>query len=113
MTKEERKTFLQIFAGHRDDRDNLCVADHIARFRDNFANEIWSELGYKDQASIFTQTEVPVSLIVLLCMGSLILVKNNIRAFMINHYIIIAGYVLAFISTLLFIASHYQSLSPG
>ena len=35
-------------------------------------------------------------------MSLLILVKNNINAFLINHYIIIAGYVLALLATLLF-----------
>jgi hypothetical protein len=35
-------------------------------------------------------------------MSLLIVVKSNIRAFMINHYIILAGYAIALISTLLF-----------
>lgn len=103
MTKQERKTFLSLFLPGIIMIVSTYVLLTILRdFRDNFANEIWTELGFKDQASIFTQTEIPVSLIVLLCMSLLILVRNNIKAFMINHYIIIAGYVLALVSTLLF-----------
>lgn len=103
MTKQERKAFLSLFLPGIV----MIVATYVLLtilrdFRDNFANEIWTELGFQDQASIFTQTEIPVSLIVLLCMSLLILVKTNIKAFMINHYIIIAGYAVALISTLLF-----------
>jgi len=40
---------------------------------------------------------------VLLCMSLLVLVKNNVRAFLLNHIIIGGGYFIAFIATLLFI----------
>jgi len=39
-------------------------------------------------------------------MSLLILIKNNFKAFMINHYMVIGGYLLALISTLLF-TTHY------
>lgn len=107
MTQQERKSFLATFLPGII----MIVATYISLtvlrdFRDNFANELWSELGFKDQASIFTKTEIPVSLIVLLSMSLLIIVKDNIKAFMINHYIIIGGYALALVATLLF-QSHY------
>lgn len=107
MTQQERKSFLAMFLPGIV----MIVATYVLLtvlrdFRDNFANELWSELGFKNQASIFTKTEIPVSLIVLVSMSLLVLVKDNIKAFMINHYIIIAGYVLALVTTLLFQA-HY------
>lgn len=103
MTKKERKAFVSLFLPGIIIIVSTYVLLTILRdVRDNFANEIWTELGMKDKASIFTQTEIPVSLIVLLFMSLLILVKNNIRAFMINHLIIIAGYAVALVSTLLF-----------
>ncbi len=104
MTREERKNFLSLFMpGIAIIVSTYVLLTILRDFRDNFANELWTELGYGGQASIFTKTEIPVSLIVLLCMSLLILVKNNIRAFMINHLIIIGGYALAFFSTLLFV----------
>lgn len=78
-------------------------------FRDNFANELWIELGYGNQASIFTRTEVFVSLIVLALMALLILVKDNIKAFMINHYIIISGFVIMSVTSILY---HYLFIGP-
>lgn len=110
MTKPERKAFLALFLpGIVVIIATYVLLTILRDFKDNFANEIWTELGYKNQASIFTQSEIPVSLIVLLCMSLLILVKNNIRAFMINHYIIIAGYLVTLVATLLF--THHQ-VSP-
>ena len=40
-------------------------------FRDNFAAEVWKSLGYGDSPEIFTTTEIPVSIAVLVVMGSL------------------------------------------
>ncbi len=71
-------------------------------FRDNFAAEVWKSLGYGDSPEIFTTTEIPVSIAVLGVMGSLMLIKNNQKALMINHLIIFAGMVLIGISTFLF-----------
>lgn len=107
MTKEERKTFLAMFMpGIVVIVITYVLLTILRDFRDNFANELYTELGYGNSASIFTTTEIPVSLIVLLCMSLLILVKNNFKAFMINHYIVMGGYALALISTLLFLG-HY------
>jgi hypothetical protein len=104
MTKEERKNFISLFLpGIVVIVTYIYVAYHLRDFRDNFSNELYTELGYGNNASIFTVTETPVSLIVLLCMSLLILVKNNVRAFLLNHVIIISGYFIAFIATLLLI----------
>jgi hypothetical protein len=104
MTAEERKTFISaFFPGIVVIVTTYVLLTIVRDFRDNFANELFIELGLEDNAAIFTSTEVPVSLIVLFCMSLLVLQKNNIKAFMINHYIIIAGYVVAFVASLLFL----------
>jgi hypothetical protein len=70
-------------------------------FRDNFTADIWKELGIND-ATIFTETEIPISIGILLSMSLLMLIKNNLRALQVNHFIVIVGFALAGISTLLF-----------
>ena len=75
-------------------------------FRDNFSAEVWKTLGYGNSPEIFTTTEVPVSLAVLIIMGSLMLIKNNKLALMLNHVIIGIGLMLIGVSTLLF-EHHY------
>lgn len=107
MTKKERKEFVRFFLpGIILIVFTYTLLTILRDFRDNFSNELWTELGFSNNASIFTLTEVPVSLIVLFSMGMLIFVRNNIRAFMLNHYIIVAGYLLTLFSTLLF--SYHQ-----
>ena len=71
-------------------------------FRDNFSAEIWQSLGMGNDPSIYTRTEVPISIAVLFCMGSLMLIKNNKMALMINHLIIAIGMLLIGVSNYLF-----------
>jgi hypothetical protein len=71
-------------------------------FRDNFSAEIWQTLGQGNSPEIFTRTEVPVSIAVLLVMGSIMLIKNNMMALMVNHIIVSFGMILIGVSTLLF-----------
>ena len=69
--------------------------------RDNFAKEIWDSLGYAKTPGIFTVTEIPVTVGVLILMGSLILIRNNRTAFRTNLYIILGGAALIAASTFL------------
>jgi hypothetical protein len=71
-------------------------------FRDNFSAEVWKSLHYDNIPNIYTTTEVPVSIIVLAIMGSIMLIKDNKKALMINHVIIGLGMILIGVSTLLF-----------
>jgi len=70
--------------------------------RDNFAADIWVELGYGDKPAIFTATEVPVTIVVLIVIGSLMVIKNNYKAMIINHLIVLFGMLLVGASTLAF-----------
>jgi MFS family permease len=68
-------------------------------FRDNFSAEIWQSLGYGGQPSIFTRTELPVTLLVLVVIGSLMVIKSNYRAMVVNHFIVLAGMLMVGFST--------------
>lgn len=70
--------------------------------RDNFAAEIWKELGYDSLPSVFTSTEIPITLMVLILLASMMFIKNNAKALLITHYIILAGFFIAGLGTLLF-----------
>jgi hypothetical protein len=73
----------------------------IRDFRDNFMVEIWKEQGYTD-AAILTTAELPVAFGVLLLIGLLFLLKNNIRAFRYNLGMVAIGCALAGASGWLF-----------
>ncbi|HNR16122.1 MAG TPA: DUF5690 family protein [Chitinophagaceae bacterium] len=110
MSKKRRKDFIKTFFPGLV----LLIAAYvmltvIRDYRSNFASNMWSELGYSKNAAVFTQSELPASLVVLILMGLLVLVKKNIHALLINHIVIIAGFFIAIISSLLFME---DNLSP-
>ncbi len=103
MSKRERRAFIQAFFPGLA----LLVAAYvmltiIRDYRSNFASNIWTELGYGKDALVFTRSELPASLLVLALMGGMVLVRNNMKALLINHGIVIGGFVLAAVSTVLF-----------
>ncbi len=71
-------------------------------FRDNFAAELWTALGYADPATVFTSTELVVAAVALVAMGVIVVVRNNLRALTVIHGLLLAGLVLLGGSTLAF-----------
>jgi MFS family permease len=74
-----------------------CIRD----MRDNFEVEIWNGLGIHNN-HIYTQVDTLISVVVLVMMGLLILIKDNLKAFTVIHIMIIAGCLLIGVSTLFF-----------
>jgi hypothetical protein len=104
MSKEDRKKFIRLFFPGLVAAISVYVFSTMFRdLRDNFIADMWIENGYGNQPSLFTKTETPVSVILLILMGSMILVKSNLRAFRITHYIIITGFLITGITSLLYI----------
>lgn len=103
MTAQERAAFLKAYAPGLV----LLVASYVLLtafrdFRDNFAAEIWTALGYGGEAGIFTASEFPVAMISLAAMAAVILVRDNRRALMVIHGLVVAGFVLLGVATLAF-----------
>ena len=103
MNAQDRKSFFLRFA------TGLIVLTVIYMFltafrdmRDNFAAEIWNTLGYSDQPMIFTYTEIPIAIIVLAVMGSIMVIKDNMKALMVNLYIVLGGILLVGVATFIF-----------
>jgi MFS family permease len=71
-------------------------------FRDNFAAEIWSSIGYGNIPGIFTYSELIVAFVVLILMAGSMLIRENKNAVLVQHGIILAGGMVTLLSTLLF-----------
>jgi len=71
-------------------------------FRDNFSREIWDAVGYEGDAAIYTLTEIPIAIVVLFAIGLFAFVKNNQKAFVSYHYLLIFGSLAVGVSTLLY-----------
>lgn len=78
--------------------------------RDNFEVEIWYKVTHNEHW-IFAQVDTFIALTVLLVIGSLIMVKDNLKAFKMIHGLIICGFLLAGISTYLFSIEYIGGLS--
>ncbi len=79
--------------------------------RDNYMANMWRELGYGSNYAIFTRTETITSIVVLLMMGSLVLVRRNMLALRLVHMVILAGFLLGGISSVLFITGRMAGAS--
>ncbi len=63
-------------------------------FRDNFAAEIWTAMGFAKDPAVFSQSELPIGVVVLGVLGALVLIRNNKRALLVMHGVIIVGALL-------------------
>jgi hypothetical protein len=102
MNAEERKHFIIRFLPGIILTLIIYVLLTIMRdIRDNFEVEIWNSLGIKDK-NIYTQIDTQISIIVLVAMSLLILIRKNLRAFSVIHFMIIGGCILVGASTMLY-----------
>jgi hypothetical protein len=74
----------------------------IRDFRDNFAAELWTALGFGKEAAVYTASELPVAVLALTVLGVIIVVRDNVKALLVIHAVIIAGLLLLGLSTLAF-----------
>jgi hypothetical protein len=103
MSKHERRTFLRTYWPGllMLVLVYLCLTSY-RDFRDNFAAEIWADLGSDKQAGVFTLTEIPIALAVMFVLALLYLVRNNRLGLALTYVIMGAGAALIGIATLLF-----------
>lgn len=110
MTQKQRKKLFKRYAPGLILLTGIYLLLTIIRdMRDNFAVEIWAELGLGNSPAILTSAEIPIALLVLLVTALLVLVKNNFNALQIYHAIIALGAVVVIVSTLMF---QQAQLSP-
>jgi len=103
MQKADRQAFVKEFTISL----TIFVVSYILlttfrEFRDNFAPEIWKTLGYGNNSAIYTQTEIPIAIAVLLIMAAMRWVQNNYKAFVIIQCLMLLGGALIGVSTLLY-----------
>jgi MFS family permease len=95
MNQRERREFIGFFLPGLIFNVVIYILLTVMRdIRDNFEVEIWSDLGYKSDLSIYTKIDIPVSLLVLGLVASIILIKNNYKTFVLAHIAILIGFFL-------------------
>ncbi len=83
----------------------------IRDFRDNFAAELWTALGFGHAAAVFTASELPVAVLSLTVLGVIIVVRDNMRALLVIHGVVFVGLLLLGVSTLAFKAGMLSPLA--
>lgn len=108
--KEKRSAFIRkYFAGIAIFLVSYVLMTAYRDYRDNFAAEIWHDLGYAGHTALFTLTEIPVAIIILVFMIWLQRVTDNMYAFKAIHVISITGAIIMLLSTVL---AGMQLISP-
>ncbi|MDH5675592.1 MAG: DUF5690 family protein [Myxococcales bacterium] len=109
MQRQQRLEFLRRHALGLFCLTALYVALTAFRdFRDNYAIELWSALGRGAEPAILTTAELPVAASVMLALALIFLVRDNRRALLTTHAIMLAGSLLILGSTLLFTESFIE-----
>lgn len=103
MSKQERKVLFRRFAPGMILLTGIYLVLTIVRdVRDNFAVEIWSDLGFGGQPALLTTAEIPVALACLAGIGSMAGISRHYRALGVIHIMTISGALLLGSSTYLF-----------
>lgn len=103
MYKQERKAFMKEFGlGLVLFIVSYVLLTAFREFRDNFMPEILKELGYGGQTALFTKTELPIAIFVLLLMASMRLISNHAKAFVFIQSLLLAGALIIAVSTLMY-----------
>jgi hypothetical protein len=103
MTGAQRKAFFMQFAWGLTSLIIVYIMLTAFRdFRDNFMAEILAQLGFGEAPEIFTATEIPVTIGVLVMLAFVMFIRNNMIALTVNHIIIGLGCAAVGASTWLF-----------
>jgi MFS family permease len=103
MNQQDRKNFLQTFKTGVIAFVVIYLLLTVLRdLRDNYMANMWTELGYGKNAAILSGTETITSLVVLTVIGMLVFVRKNMRAFRMIHILMLLGFIMAGIASLLY-----------
>jgi MFS family permease len=103
MDAAQRKAFIKIYLpGIVAAVLIYCFATIFRDIRDNFSADMWKEMGYLNQPALFSKTETPITIAILILIGSMVMIKNSFKAFMLAHFFIALGFIIAGVSTYLF-----------
>ncbi|GGH04866.1 DUF5690 family protein [Mucilaginibacter phyllosphaerae] len=111
MSKIQRRAFVRAFLPGIAACILIYTFATIFRdIRDNFGAEMWKEMGFINQPAIFSKTETPITLIILVLIGSMVMIRNSYKALLTAHIFIGIGFLFAGLSTLLFIQGSLSAI---
>ncbi len=106
MSVEERKKLISRFLPGLVMLIIIYILVTILReVRDSFMADMWRASGESFDASVFAQTETIISLIILVMIASMIFIQHNYKAFLLTQVIMLLGFIISLITTVLYLQS--------
>ena len=103
MMQSDRKAFFRQYGiGLVLLTASFIALGSLRDFRDNFAADIWKAVGYGKTPAIFSYSEIPAALLVLVSIGAVTLVRDNRRAVRVIHLLMAGGIVMSLGATIAF-----------
>ncbi|WP_246008227.1 DUF5690 family protein [Chitinophaga lutea] len=103
MSEEDRKALLRGFLPGIVMLTVIYILVTVLReVRDSFMADMWRASGETFMPGVFAKTETSISLIILVLIAVMIWLRDNFKAFMLAHWMMLAGFCMALLTTLLF-----------
>ncbi len=100
MMAADRKAFLKIFLPGIVLLVLVYIFVTVLReVRDSFMADMWRASGEEFLPGVFAKTETLISIIILVMIAGMVVIKNNLKAFLIAQWMMLAGFVLSGIVT--------------
>lgn len=104
MPKEHRKALVRNFLPGIVALVVIYVLVTILReVRDSFMADMWRESGEVFEAGVFAGTEAIITVTILILIAAMILLRNNFKAFMLAQVIMLLGFIVALLVTVLYL----------
>ena len=75
----------------------------LREVRDGFMADMWRASGEDFNAAVFAKTETLISVVILIMIASMVVIKNNLKAFVLAQTIMLSGFLLSGIVTWLYL----------
>ena len=103
MSREQRRALLAGFLPGILSLVIIYVLVTILReVRDSFMADMWRESGEVFNAGVFAGTETIITVVILVLIAAMMLLRNNFRAFMLAQVIMLLGFIISLVITLLY-----------
>ncbi len=103
MLAADRKAFLKIFYPGVVFLVLVYIFVTVLReVRDSFMADMWRASGEDFMPGVFAKTETLISIVILAMIAGMVIIKNNLKAFLIAQWMMLAGFILSGVVTWLY-----------
>lgn len=83
----------------------------LREIRDSFMADMWKASGEDFNAGVFARTETLISIVLLGLIAAMVIIRNNMRAFVAGQLVMLAGFALSGIITWLYLSKSVNTFS--